>query len=81
MDALAATPEPEGAREGADSLLDMFSAVGIKSEDRTLLLELAGNVEIDDLISELGLVAAALGIVQGQREEASGGASEEPLAA
>jgi hypothetical protein len=72
--ALAEAPaDAEPAAEGADALLDMFTTVGVHVEDRTLLLGLAGEVEIDDLISELSIVAAALGIVQAQRE-----AAEEP---
>jgi hypothetical protein len=68
-DALA-EPTPEPAPEGTDALLDMFTTVGVHVEDRTVLLGLAGEVEIDDLISELSIVAAALGIVQAQRESA-----------
>lgn len=66
MAALAAVPAEPAGEAGSDSLLDMFSTVGIATVDRTALLDLAGEVEIDDLISELSLVAAALGLVKGQ---------------
>ena len=66
MAALAAVPAEPAAEAGSDGLLDMFSTVGIATVDRTALLDLAGEVEIDDLVSELSLVAAALGLVKGQ---------------
>lgn len=66
MAELAATPEP-AAGGGGDGLLDMFSTVGVHVEDKTMLVEMAGEVDIDDLVSELALVAAALGIVKGQQ--------------
>ena len=66
MAELAATPEPV-AGGGGDGLLDMFSTVGVHVEDKTMLVEMAGEVDIDDLVSELALVAAALGIVKGQQ--------------
>ena len=81
MGALAAVPadpvETDGAG-GADSLLDMFTTVGIERVDRTVLVGLAGEVLIEDLISELNLVAAALGVVRAQHEAR---AEDEQLAA
>jgi hypothetical protein len=52
---------------GTDGLLDMFTTVGVHHVDRSMILSLAGEVEMDDLISELGIVAAALGIVTSER--------------
>lgn len=78
-EAAAEAPGPEAALENVqtvsaeqpgnstDDLLNMFSSVGIAQEDKSVLLNLAGEVDITDLVSELGLVAAALGIVAGHR--------------
>ena len=68
MSALMAVPAPDEPVEGggSDALLDMFGAVGIETEDRSALLDLAPPIEMHDLIAELGLVAAAMGIVRGQ---------------
>ena len=70
---LSALNEADAAPEepaAGDGLLDMFTTVGIHEEDRTMLLSLAGEVEMDDLISELNIVAAALGIVMSARNTA-----------
>jgi hypothetical protein len=61
------TVSAEQPADSSDDLLNMFSSVGIHQEDRSVLLNLAGDIDITDLVSELGLVAAALGIVAGQR--------------
>jgi hypothetical protein len=53
-------PAPEAA--SPDALLSVFQTTQAESEDITLLLDLAGDVEIDDLLEELHTVAAALGI-------------------
>jgi hypothetical protein len=83
MSALAAVPadpvEAEASGNGADSLLDMFATVGIETVDRTALLNLAGEVPIEDLVSELNLVAAALGVVQAEHDARA--AEHEQLAA
>lgn len=65
MAALAAAPA-EPAAAGGDGLLDMFSTVGVHVEDKSLLVGMAGEVEMADLVTELALVAAALGVVKGQ---------------
>jgi hypothetical protein len=70
MASLAPDPEPEPEAGGSDALLDMFTTVGIETVDRSLLTNLAGEVDMTDLISELSLVAAALGIVLSEREAA-----------
>lgn len=66
MVASLATEEAEGGG-GAESLLDMFTSVGIEVIDRSMLTNLAGEVDMADLISELNIVAAALGIVMSER--------------
>jgi hypothetical protein len=43
-------------------LLSMFQTTTVESDDKAALLELAGEVEIDDLLEDLQTVAAALGI-------------------
>jgi hypothetical protein len=40
----------------------MFQTTQIEADDRSALLELAGEVEIDDLLEELQTVASAMGI-------------------
>lgn len=83
MAALAEASEAaEAPAEGSsDGLLDMFSTVGVHVEDKTMLVGLAGEVDIADLVSELGVVAAALGIVKGQHATEVEAAADEALAA
>jgi hypothetical protein len=50
---------------GGPDLLSMFQTTQIESDDRAALLDLAGDVEIDDLLEELQTVAAAMGIRTG----------------
>jgi len=59
----AAPGSPSGgdALGGAD-LLSMFQSTQAEMDDKTAILELAGEVEIDDLIEDLQTIAAALGI-------------------
>ena len=82
MSALSAvaTEEPEPASDGND-LLNMFTEVGIETVDRSVLTSLAGDVDMVDLIAELNVVAAAMGIVRAQHEAASLAYQEESLAA
>ena len=58
--AAAAAPAP--AAVGTDALLSMFETTKEEAEDNALLLDLAGDAEIDDLLEMLQTVAAALGI-------------------
>ena len=81
MTALAAAPAEPAGEGGGDGLLDMFSTVGIQTQDRSALLNLAGEVEMADLVSELGLVAAALGLVKGQQAAVEAVEEDEALAA
>jgi hypothetical protein len=74
-----AAPDPPA--QAGDDLLNMFEAVGIHQEDRSLLLGMAGDIDITDLVSELNIVAAALGIVMAERNDASAEDVELPAAA
>ena len=55
----AAASDPLG---GTDALLNMFQTTQAEAEDRSVLLDLAGDVEMDDLLEELHTMAAALGL-------------------
>jgi hypothetical protein len=61
----AALVAEEAATEAADplssDLLNMFQTTQIEAEDLSAILDLAGEVEIDDLLEELHTVALALG--------------------
>ena len=46
---------------GADALLNMFQTTQAETEDRSVILELAGEVELGDLLEELQTVALAIG--------------------
>jgi hypothetical protein len=59
---LLAEEKAEAAGAGTDALLNMFQTTQMETEDLSVLIELAGEVEIDDLLENLGTVAAALGI-------------------
>ncbi len=45
----------------AGDLLNMFQTSNIETEDLSVILDLAGDVEMDDLLEELHTVALALG--------------------
>ena len=55
-------------KDDSSALLDMFTEVGIETVDRSLLTGLAGEVDMVDLIAELNVVAAAMGIVRAQHD-------------
>jgi len=61
----AALVAEETAAEAADplssDLLNMFQTTQLEAEDLSVILDLAGEVEIDDLLEELHTVALALG--------------------
>jgi hypothetical protein len=67
---LGATDEGEPAGEAAapdaapDALLSMFQTTEATADDRSALLDLAGVVEMDDLLEELHTLAAALGVAR-----------------
>ncbi len=54
--------ETEPAAGGADALLNMFQTTQAEGDDREVLLKMAGDVELTDLVDEMGTVAAALDI-------------------
>jgi hypothetical protein len=59
----AAEAPPSGEPDlGGDALLNMFQTTSMELEDRSAVLELAGDVELDDLLEELQTVAVALGV-------------------
>jgi hypothetical protein len=62
-DVLAGAPEGDNT----DALLSMFQSTESTSGDNTLLLELAGDIDLADLLESLHTVAAALGIVNAER--------------
>ena len=65
--AAGADAEPP-ATDDNSALLDMFTEVGIETVDRSMLTSLAGEVDMVDLIAELNVVAAAMGIVRAQHD-------------
>lgn len=58
----ATAEKPEAAADplGGD-LLNMFQTTKLEVEDLSVVLDLAGDVEMDDLLEELHTVALALG--------------------
>jgi hypothetical protein len=63
----AAAVAPEAPADalagGADALLSAFTTTQIETEDKSVLIDLAGEHDLDDLLEELHTVAAAMGIV------------------
>jgi hypothetical protein len=55
-------PAPPPVPEPADALLSMFQADDSENEDRSVVLELAGDVDLADLLDDLHTLAAAMGI-------------------
>jgi hypothetical protein len=59
---LLAEEKAEAAKDPfAGDLLNMFQTTQIEQDDQTVLLDLAGEVEIDDLLEDLQTTAAAMG--------------------
>ena len=56
--------EPAPADSHDDDLLNVFATTGIEVEDRSVLVAMAGDVDIDDVVAELQLVAAALNLTR-----------------
>jgi hypothetical protein len=48
--------------ENSDALLNMFSASKEEAVDNSIVLDLAGDVELADLLEDLQTLAAAMGI-------------------
>jgi len=57
-----APPPPAPPAENDNALLNMFEAATMETEDLSVLIELAGEVELSDALEDLYTVAAALGI-------------------
>jgi hypothetical protein len=57
-------PAPEPASAG-DALLSVFQSSDSSESDRSVLLDLAGDVELADLLEDLNTLAAAIGVVRG----------------
>ena len=58
---VAEVEETTDGEESAD-LLKMFTETQIETVDRTLFVKMAGDVDIDDVVAELQLIAAALNL-------------------
>jgi hypothetical protein len=59
---LLAEEEAEAAKDPfAGDLLNMFQTTQIETDDLTVLLDLAGDVDVDDLLEDLQTIAAAMG--------------------
>jgi hypothetical protein len=59
---LLAEEKAEAAKDPfAGDLLNMFQTTQIEQDDRSILLALAGEVEIDDLLEDLQTTGAAMG--------------------
>jgi len=61
-----APPPPAAPAADADALLQVFQDAQHEGEDRSMFLDMAGDVELADLMEELATTAAALGIVVGR---------------
>lgn len=61
-------PAADPLAGGGDALLSMFQTTEAVGADRAIIIELAGSVELDDLLEELQTVASALGIVASSAE-------------
>jgi hypothetical protein len=60
---VAVTPAPaDAAAPGTDALLSAFQTTEGGDEDRSVLLDMAGDVELADLLEELNTLAAAMGL-------------------
>ena len=57
-----ATDGAEPAADGSEALLNMFASSQAASDDRELLVELAGEVEVADLVDQARTLAAAMNI-------------------
>jgi hypothetical protein len=68
----AGVEEEETADDGESSdLLSMFTETRLETVDHTLLVKMAGDVDIDDVVAELQLIAAALNLGAADLREAA----------
>jgi hypothetical protein len=74
-DAVTAGPAAETADAPADplsnDLLNMFQTTQVEQDDLSVVLDLAGDVDLDDLLEDLHTVAAALGCNVGEEAYAA----------
>ena len=54
---------------GSDALLSMFQESKTETDDLGVLVDLAGDVDLDDILEELRTLRAALGITSAYDEE------------
>ena len=70
VDPLAGSPAeasgdaPEGDAAPGGDLLNMFQSTSIEETDRSVLLELAGEVDLGDLLEELQTISAAIAVTR-----------------
>lgn len=62
----ATAPAPAG---GADALLSMFQESKVAADDLSILTDLAGDADLDDILEELRTLRAALGITDAYEED------------
>ncbi len=70
----AAPPPPPAAAEpaaaaGSDALLSMFQSTESETDDLAVLVDLAGETDMDDLLEELRTIRAAFGITDAFEDE------------
>jgi hypothetical protein len=65
----AAAEAPPAAASGGDALLSMFQASQSEVDDLSVLVDLAGDADLDDILEELRTLRAALGITDAYEEE------------
>ena len=64
----AAEPAPAAA-PSSDALLSMFQETKSEIDDLAVLVDIAGDVDLDDILEELRTLRAALGITDTDDEE------------
>ena len=64
-----APPPPAPPADNDNTLLNMFEAATMETEDLSVLTELAGDADLTDALEDLYPVAAALGIHFDSAEE------------
>lgn len=65
----AAAPPAAAAAPGTDALLSMFQSTEAAADDLTVLVDLAGDPDLDDILEELRTLRAALGITDAYDDE------------
>jgi hypothetical protein len=60
----AEAPAPAAEAAPTDALLSMFQSSEGGDDDRSVLIEMAGDVELADLLEELNTLAAAMNVVR-----------------